>query len=218
MGDGSLTAIRVGHFNLKAKTWEMKQHFESDSVAFLAENTDIDKVAVHILRSGTDMYLTAEHWPAKLRGRWLKMSVTDELPEAALSGSDDGEGVFLSPLLNLDPISVVPAGDGWILTGTVKAPIAIAALGLSAGFSKAKVSISDLKGSGEVTIDVGPDASPTGIHLDGGSVRLTSPVPEGLRQALAKQNADVRLSDLRTPVRVTVPAGRDLIDPAEMQP
>jgi hypothetical protein len=219
-GDGSVTITRDGTYDLKAHAWALRMDYASDSAAFRESmGTEPDNMTVRFLSRGQLGFYSMQHWPTKLRGRWLQVTGpgTVSPPDAPVFGDiEPGEMDFLAAFSALRPTELRPFGQGWTLVGEVDAVAAIQALGLAGDFRAERVKLDELEGRGQVAIDIQADGSPTTLQIDGSSMMVTSTIPQDLRDAMLATRASVLLRDLGEPVEITVPRGRKLIDADEM--
>ncbi|HSU36300.1 MAG TPA: hypothetical protein VLJ88_11640 [Propionibacteriaceae bacterium] len=219
-GDGSLTVLMKGAYDLKADAWRVQLSYSSDSPTFLkAGGVDPVKLTTKFLGLGSDGFMTMPGWPANLRGRWLQVAGTgavDAPGTPTLGGIEGTQMDFMSAFSALEPIDATPTGSGWTLTGRVGADVAVQALGLAGGFRRAQVNVSELEGSGEISIDVAADGTPTELRINGDSITVTSSIPDQLRQSLPLSRGTVQLRELGAPVKLVAPTRRKLIDPSEM--
>jgi hypothetical protein len=203
--DGTVTMVLKGRFDLAAKSWKGRLEYQSDSTTFL-KSTPLADLTANFIEVGANSFQNLPSRPGKDGKRWVKTST----PSAT---SFSGSATLLA-LIDLTPTTVRKQGKGWLLTGTVPAKVAMAALGLGeAQFDPADNAdgAAALKGTGDVTVSVAADGTPTGLKISGSSVHLTTELPERIRQVLPGQRASLILRDVGKPVNIVAPTGAQLI-------
>jgi hypothetical protein len=221
-GDGLITRLIEGQYDLGAGRWKLTQRFETTSATARAELPDMAELVMEIVADKTAIYLTMPGWPASRRGRWLKYKLGD-VPGAAPSAAgaadvmaSDGQPQVVDILMNLTPSAAGSASSGVVLTGSVPVGYALAVLGLNSTLAKQGVDVATLTGSAVVEIDVDANGLPSSLKLDGSQVTMTSALPKDVGEALRRETLAINFGGFHQPVSITIPGADKLIDPSEV--
>jgi len=214
-GTFTLTQTESGSYDLRKGGWTSVRHAEANPpTAFGQTVTDLDMEMVVV---GGTAYMRMTQWPSKWRGRWLRLD-----PSSLSAAAPSSLGAEPFPVLALRAFSgesVDLGADGSAtISGRVTLESGLGLLGLQTGVVKAGIDPSTLEGSARVTVDVDAQGRPLSLTLDGHDVVVDKRVPEQMVTLLPSERAEVRFTDLGTPVTVMAPPQAKLIDPSEMTP
>lgn len=212
-GSFTLALITNGSYDLERQGWTAHMRYEANPPSAMGEgnnNLNYDSIVV----DGKN-YITFPDWPAKLRGRWLRL---DSMPPPVRGPVQIGGEPF--PILALRAVSgdsvKVETDGGMTISGRIGLGPAFGILGLQSGLLKAGLDPSTLKGSAAVRVVVDPQGRPTGMTLDGHDLISETTLPSGILTILPRDLVDIRFTRFGELVRVTAPPPTDLIDRSEM--